>query len=251
MEKEISSGAMLGIVLIALAAIIGIGFGVFAIAKGTANTGVADTQEQLEKVSASAYTDFDQKIVTGQQVKSCYDNFEGKPAAILIATKATKDHSKSDTIGYDNKTSGIKEKYLDPANVPYVKAFSNVSMDNTADLGWKASDGAKERDIKEFFVNYNALLANENGGYYKSGTDTGTATIADRTPYVYFDINCFRADWGYSTKDGRIRFNNISGNLSKTGMTEYLPTSARFQAYLIKDKTGSILGAAFEQIVNN
>ena len=46
MEKEISSGAMLGIVLIALAAIIGIGFGVFAIAKGVANNGVTNVQEK-------------------------------------------------------------------------------------------------------------------------------------------------------------------------------------------------------------
>ena len=35
MEKEISSGTNLGIVLIALAAIIALGFGIFAIAKGT------------------------------------------------------------------------------------------------------------------------------------------------------------------------------------------------------------------------
>lgn len=247
MEKEISSGAMLGIVLIALAAIIGIGFGVFAIAKGTANTGVADTQEQLEKVSASAYTDFDQKIVTGQQVKSCYDNFEGKPAAILIATQATKDHS--DKGQYDNKVSGIKEKYGngDLAKginaVPYVLAYSNDKLNETADLEWKTS---KDKAVdKEFFVNYNALLANEKGGYHNSDDNT------KGTPYVYFDVNCFKADWGYYTKDGRVRYNNISGNLSKTGMTEYLPTSARFQAYLIKDKTGSILGAAFEQIVSN
>ena len=39
MEKEISSGTMLGIVLIALAAVIGLGFGVFSIAKGVANEG--------------------------------------------------------------------------------------------------------------------------------------------------------------------------------------------------------------------
>ena len=49
MEKEISSGAMLGIVLIALAAIIGLGFGVFAIAKGTANEGVTQVQENLAR----------------------------------------------------------------------------------------------------------------------------------------------------------------------------------------------------------
>ena len=65
MEKEISNGAMLGIVLIALAAIIGLGFGVFAIAKGVANEGVTGVQENLDVVNSSAFTDFDQKIITG------------------------------------------------------------------------------------------------------------------------------------------------------------------------------------------
>ncbi len=51
MEKEISSGAMLGIVLIALAAVIGLGFGVFAIAKGTANEGTTNMQDTLNAVS--------------------------------------------------------------------------------------------------------------------------------------------------------------------------------------------------------
>lgn len=242
MEREISSGASLGIVLIALAAIIGIGFGVFAIAKGTANTGVNDTQEQLEKVSDSAYTDYDQKVVTGQQVKTCYDNFEGKPSAILIATQATKDHSSGGQ--YDNKTSGIVEKYGDKSAVPYVLAYSNDKLDASADLDWKTSKDAAVD--KEFFVNYNALLANEKGGYHSNSDATTKGT-----PYVYFDVNCFRADWGFYTKDGRVRYNNISGNLSKTGMTEFLPTSARFQSYLIKDKTGSIMGCTFEQIVSN
>lgn len=86
MEKEISSGTMLGIVLIALAAVIGLGFGVFAIAKGVANEGVVNVQDNLGAVSDSAYTDYDNKIVTGTQVKAAYNSFKGKPVAILINT---------------------------------------------------------------------------------------------------------------------------------------------------------------------
>ena len=31
-------------------------------------------------------------------------------------------------------------------------------------------------------------------------------------------------------------------------MIEYLPSSARFQAYLVKDSSGSIMGCAFNQL---
>lgn len=246
MEKEISSGAMLGIVLIALAAIIGLGFGVFAIAKGTANTGVTNVQENLEGVSQSAYTDYDQTIVTGQQVKSAYQNFEGKSTAVLIATQAVKDNlpdNGSTSIKLKDGSAGIVEKYKSIDAVPLVEAkgAKTAGTGGTAtygDLGWKTSG---DKDVTEAYINYNALLANKDGGY--SGSKSNKAV-----PFMYFDNNCFRAENGYYTNSGKVGMNNIAGNMSKSGMIEYLPTSARFQAYLVKDASGTTMGVAFEQI---
>lgn len=47
MEKEISSGAMLGIVLIALAAVVGLGFGVFVVAVGVTGNAVLLSESTL------------------------------------------------------------------------------------------------------------------------------------------------------------------------------------------------------------
>ena len=88
MEKEISSGTMLGIVLIALAAVIGLGFGVFSIAKGVANEGTTNVQDNLGTVSESAFEDYNDKIVTGTMVKSAVTTFQGKSVGILINTTA-------------------------------------------------------------------------------------------------------------------------------------------------------------------
>lgn len=244
MEKEISSGAMLGIVLIALAAIIGIGFGIFAIAKGTANTGVTNVQENLENVSQSAYTDFDQTIVTGQQVKSAYNNFEGKSTAVLIATQAFVDETA--TGGKVSDTApGIKEKYGAGGAVPVVNIYGDE--EKTKALGLTTSKGKNGANAvakgNELMINYNALLGNAQGGYTNSGTNKGN-------PEIYFDNNCFRAINGYYTNNGKVGLNNIAGNMTKSGMIEYLPTSARFQAYLIKDKSGTTMGVAFYQITS-
>ena len=46
---------MFGIVLLALAVLIGLGFGVFAIAKSTANEGVTQVQDNLAQVNESIY----------------------------------------------------------------------------------------------------------------------------------------------------------------------------------------------------
>ena len=65
---------------------------------------------------------------------------------------------------------------------------------------------------------------------------------------IYFDNNCFRTTKGFKTESGRVLFNNITGNLSKSGMMEYVSNGARFQSYLIKDDSGTIMGVTFEQI---
>jgi hypothetical protein len=243
MEKEISSGAMLGIVLIALAAIIGIGFGVFAIAKGTANTGVTNVQEKLESVSQSDYTDYDQTIVTGTMVKSAYDNFAGKSAAILIATSALKDNTTDGVIS--TTAAGVKAAYGTVSStllkVPVVLVQGSDKADS---LGWTKSNGKPV--TSPVMINYNALLASSEGGSsIEKAVSSDSAAV---TPYIYFDNNCYRTDYGYFTSGGKIQYNYISGNLSKSGMVEYLPSSARFQAYLIKDASGTTMGVAFEQI---
>lgn len=235
MEKEISSGAMLGIVLIALAAIIGLGFGVFAIAKGTANEGVTNVQENLQAVSSSAYTDYDQKIVTGTQVVSAYNNFEGKPVSVLVATQATKD---AVTDGIEDG-AGVKEAYGDGSSISEV--FPNVIAytDDTLGTEFLVTD-SKNNDVQLTFVNYNAVLS--------TGEDDPIPGYGTDGAPIFFDSNCWRAANGYATEGGKVVMNNISGNLSKTGMMEYVPSGSRFQSYLVKDLSGTIMGVAFEQV---
>ena len=190
MQNEISSGAMLGIVLIALAAIIGLGFGIFAIAKGTANDGVVQMQDQLGQVSLSTFNDYDQKVVTGTQVMSAYSNFAGKPYAILVATRSY----------LDGNESGLSE-------APEVA--TNVR--------------------KLTFLNYNALL---DGGKIK--LENGT----------FIQPTTFTMD----ADTGKISYNTVTDKLSKSGQVEYVPTGARFEANLIKDASGSIMGVTFQQV---
>lgn len=210
MEKEISSGTMLGIVLIALAAIIGIGFGIFSIAKGTANEGVVNVQDNLAQVSASVFTDYDQKVVTGTQVISAYNNFAGKPYAVLIATQAY--------INSLNDTDTI----LSGAPSVTVKDKTNLK-----------------------FLNYNAILA----GTTTTVGEGESAKTVDLDAEISFQDGAYIATNGFFLdSSGRIIYNSVIGNLSKAGTVEYVPSSARFQANLIKDTSGTIMGIAFQQL---
>jgi len=240
MEKEISNGAMLGIVLIALAAIIGLGFGVFAIAKGVANSGVTGVQENLDVVNSSAFTDYDQKIITGTQVVSAIQGFEGKNVSVLIATTAMKNAS------VENKTSdgaGVEQSYSTRGSkVPGVYALASKDSTSGYSMGTSGNtdlDGSKNTA----FINYNALLMGT-----VEDTGTGKGNYKENGGLLYFDNNCFRTTKGFETESGKVIFNNITGNLSKSGMMEYVSSGARYQAYLIKDDSGTIMGVTFEQI---
>ena len=219
MEREISTGTMLGITLIALAAIIGIGFGIFSIARSTANEGVMNIQDNLKQVNASVFTDYDQRIVTGTQVKSAYDSLAGKPYAILIATQAYIDKSTLETI------QGL-------SNAPKISAYSG-NVGSTTAMKAQTSVG-KSVNLK--FLNYNAILGGGTAGtckiYYKDGLYLCTSG---------FDLN----------ENGAVNYNFVIGNLSLSGAVEYIAPTSRFQANLIKGPGGEIIGIAFQQVKIN
>lgn len=207
MEGEISRGAMLGIVLIALAAIIGLGFGIFAIAKGVANEGTTNVQDQLSQVSLATFNDFDQKVVTGTQVMSAYSNFAGKPYAILIATRS----------------------YLDG---------------NTEGLSKAPEVQTDDADLK--FLNYNALLGPAGGAGGDGDAGGAGDAVLEYSNGIFIQESPFLMD-----ASGKIQYNTVTDKLSKSGQVEYVPSTARFEANLIKDPSGTIMGIAFQQVSVN
>lgn len=236
MEKEVSNGAMLGIVLIALAAIIGLGFGIFAIAKGTASDGIVGVQDNLNQVGASAFTSYDQRIVTGTEVASAYHNFEGKPIAILVATQATKDRSGSGTssIGDLRNGAGVKPEFMD-----YVSASGSGVVIKTN----QTVENPDGRTVALNFINYNAILLPVEFTMKVDGSSVSLDGLIN-------DNGTYKMSGSFKVAQGKVVTNNSIGNLSKSGMMEYVSSGSRFQANLIKDQSGTIMGIAFEQIVS-
>jgi hypothetical protein len=298
MENEVSSISKLGIVLIALAVLIGLGFGIFQISKGTANTGVNNVQEQLDSVSQSAYTTYDQTVITGTMVRSAISDFEGKSCAILVATQAwvnaladlgigdplgrTPGTATASAVAPDNllnvsyaadsesevvsttaggiKTDdyksfvGIEDAYAKEVNeLPVVWAYSDSEF-----KGGYIMSNSKGGIITGAFINYNTLVGNGTGSGTESTAPEGctgqTAKINTQEVYmagVYFDTNKYVCTSGYATdSSGKTLSNNVTTNLSKTGKTEFIPTGAKFQSYLIKDASGTTMGFAVTQVGN-
>lgn len=232
MEKEISSGTMLGIVLIALAAVIGLGFGVFSIAKGVANEGTVNVQDNIGAVSESAFDDYNDKIVTGTMVKSAINNFNGKSVAILINTTAM---DKGVVIYADHADSFQAFKFA--SGREKIKGKNTITKDSTEVT--KASNKihfnaltATIDSTAHYYINYNALLdLNSSNSLIKY--DNGVFT-SESIPFALDD-------------QGKVAFDNSVGGLSRTGNCEYLNPTAKFDANLLKDETGTTIGVLFTQ----
>ncbi len=237
MEKEISSGTMLGIVLIALAAVIGLGFGVFSIAKGVANEGTVGVQDNLNTVTDSAFEDYNDKVVTGTQVKSAIQNFEGKSVAILVNTTAM------------NKG---------------VKSYANRVKDDETGRGgvtvWTVGSDKKP------YVNYNALLAQDAAGKELATLDVGAAVATVTGDSFTSGGTALMNDKGAATAptlkdgiittaapfaidgDGKVVFDYSIGGMSRSGNCEYISTSSKFESNIIKDTSGTNIGIMFTQM---
>ena len=239
MEKEISSGTMLGIVLIALAAVIGLGFGVFSIAKGVANEGTVGVQDNLGAVSESAFDDYNDKIVTGTMVKSAFQNFKGKSVAILINTTAMD----KEVVSYN--------QHLE-ANVWFMKAGKAEVASTTS---YVVKTGATMGQVPD--------KIDGNAGGLKGGSAIKLATGVD---HAYINYNALLNPWqtgaSLELKDGiynaaalpfaidstgKVAFDYSSGGMTRTGNCEYLNATAKFDANLIKDETGTTIGIVFTQ----
>ena len=215
---------MLGIVLIALAAVIGLGFGVFAIAKSTANEGIVGVQDSLTQVSESTFADYDQKTVTGSQVKSFITTMSGKSYALLVGTTAAQ---KNGTAAND---------------------VNACMLDNTAEGG---------SDV--IFVNYGARLAHGDEMDGAADLDAG-ATITGNSAAIDCSMALTNGVWGASATNevafvldsaNKIQFNNQTSGLTTVGTGECVPDATKFKANLIKDTSGTIKGVVFEQIAKN
>ncbi len=204
----------LGTALFAFGFVLVIGLTIFTVGKSITNSGADKVTTQLNTVEQSEFEDYDQQTVLGTKVKAAYSNFEGKPFAIIVATRSM----------VDNVTN--------PANCPGLNTTGDNAVIRVTMNGLPATNSAGNNADGYWGVNYNAVLESntlnmENGAF-----------ITDAT----FDTD---------PDSGTITYYNQVSNMRRQGTGEYIPTGARYMSTLIKDSTGSTCGVVFVQTSAN
>ncbi len=211
MQREISNGTMLGIILLALAAIIGLCFGVFMIAKGTGNEGVVKTQTELDRFMSLELEAYNDKRVMGRDVLSLLKKNRdmGDNLSIFVNTKKTV----PDTVLSIN--NDLYVQYM--AGKAYVNYGTLLTLPMEPDYSLQMVD--KNDELSE----YDDTLIWKDGTVYSEGV------------YVTDDA-------------GRLVTYNEIGDCYKQSSREYIDTNSHFDASWILDVTGEIIGVCFTQL---
>lgn len=201
--------------LFGFAFVLVVGLMVFVVGKGMTNDAADKAVKQVELIQQSEFTDYDQESVPGTKVKAAMQNFTGKGMAILISTRAM----------IDGTVNGLPVSDMN---------WADIQINITDGQGGSQSqiEGSDGTNKDLWCINYNAILDageiySENGVYISTGT--------------------FLVD----ASTGGLEFFNKTSNQKKQGMAEYIPTGAQYQANLIKNVTGEVIGIVFVQLSSN
>lgn len=219
MDQEISKGTWVGATILAIVAILGLSFAVYGIARSLVNNSSADFVQTVDSVGNSSFNDFDGTTVSGLQVRAAIDNYEGDKIAILVNTAGVQQ-------AWAGSTTGV------------IANNTNVSF---------ASDKIIRQE--EVPMDYNQAIVMQGKGYivynalfdYTSG---GGATLTDSNEGYLIWNGMFKLH----TDSSNLMFNTVKAKYKTTGCTEFVANGSNFNAKLIKDASGTVVGIMFTQV---
>ena len=210
MESPVRNSIIIGVVLIALSIVIILCFSAFSISKGTANEGVVESQSAVNNFESINYNQFEDKIVTGRDVISIFRTLNDKTLSIFVHTKKME----------EGKNLSLKnDRYIQYCNsIPYVNYGAILSNGSSTDI----------EDL---------ILVRKNDNV-PSGDDS-----------LYLKEGRVNTEGSYCIdSNGKIYEDNSVGDWRNNSAVEYIDENTKFDANLIYDISGEIIGICFTQI---
>ena len=211
---------ILGIVLLILVALIVLALTVGNVGKKLASSGIQQVQNGANQFLDSQFDSYDQQKVSGQDVITALKVFQDQDKAVVVLTQG---EIKMQSSAYDAGTVYNALNYnavlTSGANPAPNAAQTSASAGNVVEVRIQGQDNAQEPGS----INDGAILTKYAGNSYYTG-----ALKTDNNGNIVYNLN---------TKP-----------ISISGKPSNIRQSAKFQAELIKDTSGTKIGIAFTQI---
>lgn len=233
MDDGVTKGSNIAVVLVIVAALIAVAFGIFVVTKNQANVGSADLSSSLNTVATQIFQDFDQKIVSGNQVLSALKSFEGKPYAVLISTTAL-------ATGFP-----IAQEADHPTGF-FVNAGSRVYLNYNAVLSADGVDVTSSGGIN--WASVTGVNALPGGTRIGNANNTDIRGLTGAVIDIPIENGVYLHTAGFQTVDGNIHYDNAIGGATRSGSAEFIQSTTKFQSNLVKDASGSYVGVVLRQL---
>ena len=228
MDGEISKGTWVGATVLAIVEILGLSFAVYGISRSLVNNSSADFIKTVDSVSNSSFNDYDGTVVSGLQVRQALENYEGEKIGIWINTSGTQlavtGAAKVNTDETKYKIQFVTEGDAD---------FADKVLARQEGLGVVQQNPKGTIYSGRYYLNYNAVFEGITASNFKSTTQG------------YME---YTGKFALVTGTSDIVFNTVKTNYKNVACAEHIAGGSNFNAKLIKDGTGTIIGIMFTQV---
>ena len=259
MGEDLSTGAKIGIILIILCSLIAIVFALLTMMKNITNSGSSQLQSNLDQMMQTTFDDYNQKTVTGIQVKSALRIFESQDIAVVVKTGLCNTPAGGQFLGGFNYNALL---------YGYAPQPSGYKVAVPQDINPQAHLGTIDKicpnggtGMKEYMDGYGDVF------YSRQQINATAASVGDSTTIGTYDPNhseylkdglLLHSTGAYYIGElykqpGRtsVEFNYNTKPLDASSNKSYVRTSAKYRAMLIKDSAGANIGVLFNEIVTD
>lgn len=238
MGDEAVDGSKMGTKLIMFVAIIGLALVAFLVGKALVNTGVDGLETASRNINDSRFSDYNNKVVKGRSVKSALDTFANEEVIILVHTLSEGDFTGTSSSVKTFESKINEGRSSDDATVGKIQGNElsdtesierAVKVDPATGKTLKLDSNSGIGKADPIFMDYNAIAERDKIHIDKNGG------------YIY------DADFVTDKATSSVVYNLQTRYTTKKGSPEYIADGSSFDANLIKNTAGEIVGVVFSQ----
>ncbi len=209
MNEDMSSMIRLGVTVILVASLVAVVLNLAVIAQSTMSSGMSTLQSGVDQISLQRFMQYNQKKVSGTEVASAITLYQGEDVAILIAP-FNASNPRTNVHGTSSYTYYNYGALISGTSVAGAgsAATPTVTISTAASAGSSAANAAPKKVTGDSFY-------------------TGTFNL---------------------TSSSTVQYYNDTKRTATPSENEYILSSGRFMAELVKTDAGQIIGIAFTQI---
>lgn len=192
------------IAIIAVVALMALGFAIFTISKRMANSSQNDLVNQLDGISNSVFTDLDQQIITGARLKGVVSQVTTADCAVLVGTLSLFGNEVS--LGTSVGSTGTKAEATLNGNLAMDMKDGFAPMCQLNDYSVKTSLSTVLET--PYLVNYGSILKNSitaepSGETIVSTVKTDSGNMKIASPTTKYDAGPVEYNQAIGFKDGQ------------------------------------------------